>query len=345
MGKMIVDRRRFFKSFLITALFNTIIALFLTHLEYGAGFAINFIFSQSIGLSICTSILTGHFFLKNPTPLQHFIMILITLTLGAVLGSFLGAFILGMSLAGVFQGKPVSLLQLLGIGILFGSVITYFFFSQERIAQAKAEMQEERIKRLDSEKSALEAHLKMLQAQIEPHFLFNSLSTVLTLMDTDRKSAGRMLTDLIQFLRISLSKTRAQTTTIEHEMEMARAYLNIYQIRMGDRLQYHIEAEEDLKKKPIPPMLVQPLVENAIKHGLEPAVAGGLITIKAHEDNHRIRITVKDTGNGLDETGNGGFGLTNIRERLHSLYGQGGKLILMENRTGGVTATIEIPNG
>ncbi len=154
-----------------------------------------------------------------------------------------------------------------------------------------------------------------------------------------------MLTDLIQFLRISLSKTRAETTTIGHEMEMARAYLNIYQIRMGDRLQYHIQAEEDLKKKSIPPMLVQPLVENAIKHGLETAVTGGLITIEAHKDNHRIRITVKDTGKGLDETGNGGFGLTNIRERLHSLYGQDGKLILVENRAGGVTATIEIPNG
>ena len=342
---MIVNRRRFIKSLLITGLFNTIIALFLTHLEYGAGFAVNFIFSQSIGLSICTSILTGHFFLKNPTAFQHFIMILITLTLGAVLGSFLGAFILGMPLKGVFQGKPVSLFQLLGIGILFGSVITYFFFSQERIGQSKAEMQEERIKRLDSEKIALETHLKMLQAQIEPHFLFNSLSTVLTLMDTDRERAGKMLTDLIQFLRISLSKSRAETTTIGHEIEMARAYLNIYQIRMGNRLQYHIQVAEDLKKMPIPPMLVQPLVENAIKHGLEPAVAGGLITIKAHKDNQRIRITVRDTGNGLDETGNGGFGLANIRERLHSLYGQEGKLILMENRTGGMTATIEIPNG
>jgi sensor histidine kinase YesM len=345
MGNMILDRKRFIKSLLITALFNTIIALFLTILEYGAGFAVNFIFSQCIGLSICTSILMGHLFLKNPTAPQHFIMILITLTLGTVLGSFLGAFILGLSLSGVFQGKPVSLLQLLGIGILFGSVITYFFFSQERIAQAKAEIQEERIKRLDSEKSTLETHLKMLQAQIEPHFLFNSLSTVLTLMDIDRKKAGKMLTDLIQFLRISLSKTRAETTTIGHEMEMARAYLDIYQIRMGDRLKYRIQLEEDLKKMPIPPMLVQPLVENAIKHGLEPAVAGGRITIEAHKDEDRTRITVRDTGNGLDETGNGGFGLTNIRERLYSLYGERGTLILVENRSGGVTATIEIPNG
>jgi sensor histidine kinase YesM len=169
--------------------------------------------------------------------------------------------------------------------------ISRFFFSQERITQTKAEMREERIKRLGSEKSALEAHLKMLQAQIEPHFLFNSLSTVLTLMDNDPEKAGKMLTDLIQFLRVSLSKTRAGTTTIGQEMEMARAYLNIYQIRMGDRLQYHIQAEEDLKKISIPPMLVQPLVENAIKHGLEPAVAGGLITINAHKDNHQIMIT------------------------------------------------------
>lgn len=144
------------------------------------------------------------------------------------------------------------------------------------------------------------------QFLIEPHFPFNSLSTVLSLMDTDREKAGKMLTDLTRLLRISLSKARAETTTMDHEMEMAGAYLNIYRIRMGDRLRYLVDVEEDLKKKSIPPMLVQPLVENAIRHGL---------------------------------------GLTNIRERLHSLYGQSGKLTVVENRTGGVTATIEIPHG
>ena len=345
MGHTVMGRKRFIKSLLITALFNTFIALFLTQLEYGKGFAINFIFSQCLGLSICTSIMAGHLFLKNATALQHFFMILITMTLGATFGSLLGILFAGLPVTEIFQGRPALLFQLIFIGIVFGSIITYFFFSQERISQARAEMQEEQIKRLDSEKIALETHLKMLQAQIEPHFLFNSLSTVLSLMETDKEKAARMLTDLTQYLRVSLSKTRAENTTIGQEMEMARAYLDIYKIRMGDRLQYHIQSENGLKEKAIPPMLVQPLLENAVKHGLENNVEGGLITITTNSDHRKIRIAVADTGKGLGETSDAGFGLMNIRERLHSLYGQEGKLILEENRPKGLKVTIEIPHG
>ena len=345
MRHVAVDRKRYAKSLLITALFNTIIALFLTHLEYGCGFLVNFIFSQSIGLSICASILAGHLLLRNLNTLQHFFMILISMILGATLGSLVGIFLAGMPLISIFQGKPVPLFQLIGIGILFGSVITYFFFSQERISQVRAEAQEERIKRLDMEKKALETHLKMLQAQIEPHFLFNTLSTVLSLVDTDGERASRMLADLIRFLRVSLSKARAETTTLGNEMEMVRAYLNIYQIRMGDRLKYHILTDEGLQESVMPPMLLQPLVENAIRHGLEPAVDGGSVTIRAQDKKGNLRITVSDTGNGFDKNVEGGFGLKNIRDRLHSLYGPKGRLILEENRPGGVKATIEIPHG
>ena len=344
MNHVAIDRKRFIKSLLITALFNTVIAIFLTHLQFGGGFAVNFIFSQCIGISICSSILVGHLFFKNPSALQHFFMILITMTLGTVAGSLLGAFIAGLPI-GFAAGESVRLLQLLGIGILFGSIITYFFFSQERIAQAQAELQEERIRRLDSEKKVLETHLKMLQAQIEPHFLFNTLSTVLTLLDTDGKRAGRMLTDLIRFLRVSLSKTRAERSTVGDEMEMARAYLDIYQVRMGDRLRYHIQTDEGLKETEIPPMLLQPLVENAIRHGLEPTVHGGAVAIRAESTDRNLRITVSDTGKGFDKEQNGGFGLKNIRDRLHSLYGERGRLILEENRPHGLKATIEIPHG
>ncbi len=345
MGHMVIDRKRFIKSLSITALFNTIIALFLTHLEYGGGFAVNFVFSQCIGLSICTFIMVGHLLLKDPTGLQHFLLILTTMTLGALFGSLLGILLAGMPFTGIFQGKPVPFFQLLGLGILFGSIITYFFFSQERIAQAREQMQEERIRRLDVEKTALETQLRLLQAQIEPHFLFNTLSTVLSLVETDPIKAGHMLTDLIQFLRVSLSKTRAKSATIGQEMEMVRAYLDICRIRMGHRLRYRIQSNEDLKEKPIPPMLVQPLVENALKHGLEPNVEGGLVTVTVERDQHHIRITVADTGRGLNVSGNGGVGLTNIRDRLRSLYGKSGKLILEENRPNGLKATIEIPNG
>ena len=344
MHHMVFDGKRFVKSLLITTLFNTIIALFLTHLEYGDGFTVNFIFAQSIGISICVSIMTSHMIFKEPTPLQHFFMILISMTLGAVFGSLLGVLLAGIPLSWAFQGKPVPLSQLLGVGILFGTIITYFFFSQERITQAQAEAQEERIRRLDSEKRIIETHLRMLQAQIEPHFLFNTLSTVLSLLDTDGKKAARMLTDLIRFLRVSLSNTRAESSTVGDEMEMARAYLDIHRVRMGDRLQYHIRTDEGLKEKEIPPMLLQPLVENAIRHGLEPTVHGGVLTIRTESRNRSLRITVSDTGKGFDKDHSGGLGLENIRERLHSLYGSRGRLILEENRPHGFKATIEMPH-
>jgi LytS/YehU family sensor histidine kinase len=271
-------------------------------------------------------------------------MILITMTIGAVFGSLLAVVILGLPMITVFQGRPALLFQLVCIGILFGAIITYFFFSQERMAQTRNQMQEERIKRLDSEKRAIETHLKLLQAQVEPHFLFNSLSTVMSLVDTDREKARRMLTDLIHYLRVSLSKTRAEKSTIAQEMEMARAYLDIHKIRMGDRLKYRFHVEDGLGEESIPPMLLQPLVENAVKHGLEPSVNGGEVAITLERDNRAIRVTVTDTGKGLEQTGDAGFGLASIRDRLRSLYEDKGMLLLEENRPRGLKATIEIPH-
>ena len=340
---LVMDRKRVVKSLLLTALFNTVIALFLTFLDYGKGFVANFIVSQCIGISICGAILAGHFVVDTSSRLKHFFMIWVAMSIGAVSGSFLGAGIAGFPLKAVFLGKAALLFQLVSIGILFGAIITYFFFSQARISATRQQMQDERIKRLDSEKKALEAHLKMLQAQIEPHFLFNSLSTVLSLLDTDAKKAGRMLTDLIHYLRVSLSKSRAENTTVHQEMEMIRAYLNIWKIRMGHRLEYHIQVAEDVKTRYLPPMLVQPLVENALKHGLEPATDGGRVEIVAVGKKGGISITVADTGQGIDEFGDAGFGLGSIRERLRSLYGANARLLLSENQPRGLKATIEIP--
>lgn len=340
---LVMDRKRVVKSLLLTTLFNTVIALFLTFLDYGKGFAANFIVSQCIGISICSAILAGHFVVDTSSRLKHFLMILVAMSIGAVLGSLLGAGIAGFPLKAVFQGKAALLFQLVSIGILFGAIITYFFFSQAQISETRRQMQDERIKRLDSEKGALEAHLKMLQAQIEPHFLFNSLSTVLSLLNTDSKKAGRMLTDLIHYLRVSLSKSRAENTTVYQEMEMIRAYLDIWKIRMGDRLEYHIQVADDVKALAIPPMLVQPLVENALKHGLEPATDGGRVEIVAVGKNEVISITVADTGQGVDEFGDAGFGLGSIRDRLRSLYGGNARLVLSENQPRGLKATIEIP--
>jgi sensor histidine kinase YesM len=234
---------------------------------------------------------------------------------------------------------------LLFVGVLFGSIITYFFSSREQIAESQAQIQEEKIKRLTSEKKVAEAHLKLLQAQIEPHFLFNTLSNVLSLLDTDPKKGKSMLVDFVQYLRASLSKIREDKATLGQEMEMIRAYLSIFKVRMGDRLKYKIDLPKNLEAISFPPMLIQPLVENAIKHGLEPKIDGGEIRIGGEEKNGFLRLEVIDTGLGFTENRDPGLGLSSIRERLESIYGNRGRLILEENQPHGLKATIEVPHG
>jgi sensor histidine kinase YesM len=152
-----------------------------------------------------------------------------------------------------------------------------------------------------------------------------------------------MLVDLIHYLRTSLSKTRNKTTTIAQEMEMIRAYLNIFKIRMGDRLRYNIDIPDTIKDFPFPPMLIQPLVENAIRHGLEPKIEGGELSIRGKEKGDILQLEITDTGMGFNEDEDTGVGLSNVRERLQSLYGDKGHLILEENRSSGLKAIIEIP--
>jgi sensor histidine kinase YesM len=338
-----ITHKSVIKLLFYTFVFNTLIAIFLTAIKFGAGFPINFIISQCIGLSICTCVSITHYFFDNAGPILKAILVAAALTAGTVCGSYLGSFVSGLSPSILFEKH--SLLQFLFLGVMFGSIITYFFSSREQIAESQAQAQEEKIKRLTSEKKAAEANLKLLQAQIEPHFLFNTLSNVLSLLDTNSDKGKSMLVDFIQYLRASLSKIREQKATLGQEMEMIQAYLNIFKVRMGDRLHYKIDLPEKLKANTFPPMLIQPLVENAIKHGLEPKVDGGEIFISGKANDGRLRLEVVDTGDGFKGGKNIGMGLSNIRERLQSIYGKSGRLILEENQPHGLKATIEVPHG
>lgn len=190
-----------------------------------------------------------------------------------------------------------------------------------------------------------EINLKVLQAQIEPHFLFNTLSNVLSLLDTDPPKAKSMLGDFIQYLRKSISKIRGESATLGQEIEMIEAYLNIFKVRMGNRLRYRIDLPKHMEDLAFPPMLIQPLVENAIKHGLEPRVEGGEIFIRAEEKDGILRLEVVDTGLGFKEDHDSGMGLSNIRERLQSIYRDQGRLMIEENQPHGLKATIEVPHG
>jgi sensor histidine kinase YesM len=338
-----IAKKSFLEYLLYTFVFDTIIAFFLTAIHFGDIFLINFIISQCIGLSICTCVLIALHFFPSDQPIWQTLRVAAALITGGICGSYLGAIVSGLGPSILFE--RATLFQLLTIGVIFGSIITYFFSSREKIAESQAQAQEEKIKRLTSEKKAAEANLKLLQAQIEPHFLFNTLSNVLSLLDTDPSKGKSMLVDFIQYLRASLSKIREEKATLGQEMEMIRAYLNIFKVRMGDRLHYKIDMPEKLKANTFPPMLIQPLVENAIKHGLEPKVDGGEIFISGQAKDGLFRLEVVDTGDGFKEGKNFGMGLSNIRERLQSLYGNSSRLILEENQPNGLKATIEVPHG
>jgi len=337
----IINRRKTLTYLFYTVVFNTIIAIFLTSVKFGDGLVKNFIFSQCIGISICSCILIGLYFVKPKRPLIELFVIITAMIVGSVIGALLGSIATGIHpsifLQYGFAIRPVIL------GLLFGSIISYFFISRETISATKTLVQEERIKRLTSEKKAVESNLRLLQAQIEPHFLFNTLSNILSLLETDLDKGKCMLEDLIHYLRTALSKTRGDTTTIGQEMEMIRAYMNIFKVRMGERLRYNIDVPDKINDIPFPPMLIQPLVENAIKHGLEPKIEGGEVFIHGEENEEILRLEIADTGVGFYEDGNFGTGLSNIRERLQSLYGDKGRLILEENRPCGLKAIIEVP--
>jgi len=339
-----MNRGKLLRVLAITMGFNTLIAIFLTLIGYGRGLFINLIFSQSLGLSICSCVLAGEHWFHTLSPVRNTLIAVAAIGIGAVVGSLAASALSGVPLSLILWGESIPLYQLLILGLLFGSIITYFFHSREKMAQAQVLIQEERIKRLSLEKEGLETRLRLLQAQVEPHFLFNSLSNILSLLDTDLGIGKEMLADLIRYLRASLSRTRGKTTTLEQEMELIRAYMNIYRVRMGDRLRYHIEIPDHLKARPFPPMLVQPLVENAIRHGLEPKIEGGEISILAEERNDFLRLVVSDNGTGLDEKAAAGIGLSNIRERLQTLFDGQGRLILEENTPSGLKAILEVPN-
>jgi len=333
--------KQILRDFSYNILFCIIIALFLKWINFAdAGFIEYLIVSLSIGLTIHSLIMISSFFFGF-SPLSMLFSSVIAIIIGTAVGWLIGSAIIGrIHWISLFEK---GLFNVMILGIIFGTVIVYFFFSRYSISEKETLIQEERIKRLTSEKKTIETELRLLQAQIEPHFLFNTLSNILSLIDTDLETGKSMLVNLMQYLRTTLSKTRQDTSTIGREMELISAYLNIFKIRMGQRLRFKMDIPEKITNLAFPPMLIQPLVENAIKHGLEPEIEGGGILIRGEIAGDRIRIEITDTGHGFYENSDPGMGIENIRQRLQSLFGGRGRLILEENRPSGLKAIIEVP--
>ncbi|HEY4137644.1 MAG TPA: histidine kinase, partial [Casimicrobiaceae bacterium] len=226
-----------------------------------------------------------------------------------------------------------------------GLLISLIFFVKFRETRAAAALHKAEAERHLLSKQAIEAELKLMQAQVEPHFLFNTLASVQYLTETNPKEASALLGHLIDYLRAALPQLRASSTTLGKEVELVEAYLSILKMRIGGRMSFAIDLPPALKGHPFPPNLLISLVENAIKHGIEPAAAGGSITVSARRDGESVVVSVADTGRGLSATTTSGqgVGLTNVRERLAALYGARGRFTLESLAPNGARATLALP--
>lgn len=218
----------------------------------------------------------------------------------------------------------------------------WFSFSQQRDLALRAE-------RAEQSRQLAEVRLQMLKNQIEPHFIFNTLAHLKALIRVDAVAAERMADELSDFLRASLQSLREDRMTVAQDFELVRAYLALASLRMGTRLNVDLQMEPATAHLPVPPLMLQTLVENAIQHGLEPKVGPGQIGVSARLDasgpTHRLVLVVSDDGVGFGQAKNGGsgLGLVNIRERLATAYGSAAQLSLSANTPQGVVATLSLP--
>ncbi|HSS69440.1 MAG TPA: histidine kinase [Casimicrobiaceae bacterium] len=306
-----------------------------------------FISAQAVGLSIAYAVNAAQPW-ESPHPLRRLI--------GAVAAGTVVGMLLLLSIKGYIVGDPEYRLgDLHGHGapmrffgtavssLVLGLCVSLFFLLKIRDARTRAAMLKAEADRNLLSKQAIEAELKLMQAQVEPHFLFNTLASVQFLTETDPPKAGQMLGHLLAYLRAALPQLRSDSTTVAQEAELAGAYLSIMQMRMGSRLSFVIDVPPQLAAHRLPPMLLMSLIENAVKHGIEPQAAGGTIRVQAQRRGDRLVITVDDDGRGLGDKVGNGVGLTNLRARLAALYGSRARFALEENSPRGARATIEIP--
>ncbi|MFL9922977.1 histidine kinase [Herbaspirillum lusitanum] len=350
--------RELLRALLPTLVINVLCAAVVTYLMHiGTGFKQNLLIAMCIGLSAMLLIQGARtLFWGNGEPHKggFIAMLLVLAPLSFVIGNLVAEVILGTPIEALTLGQSNNIIGIIVLTLLACVGGTLFFWNREKIAalQAHASI---------IEKQAALAQLQMLQAQVEPHMLFNTLATLQTLIASEPLRATQMLDQLIHYMRATLTTSRSENTTLQKEFDLIQAYLGLMSLRMGLRLSYRLQLPEQLGSLKLAPMLLQPLVENSIRHGLEPKVEGGNCTVRASLHQGMLILSVFDTGQGLNagisynqppgilaegptlEGETMHFGLQNIRDRLHALYGPLAELILTHNVPAGTMAQITIP--
>ena len=282
------------------------------------------------------------------SPLWRALSVAAALIAGAFLGTVLVVWVKGRDLGHVFgdSDRLLSFGLTASIGLAAGTVAVAVMATRARIARTEADLMRSEADRQRLARKHAEAELKVIRAQIEPHFLFNTLANLSFLIKDNPNQALAMLENLIDYLHAAVPRLRGESSTLRNELTMASAYVSLLQIRMGERLQAVFDIPEELLAIHFPPMMLITLIENAIKHGLNELPEGGSIAVSARRSGHTLQLCVADTGVGLPQSGSQashGIGLTNVQERLASMYGERGCLALEPNVPRGTRATIEIP--
>lgn len=310
--------------------------------SFGAfSLTLHLVYAQCIGLAVWALFeLLGRFGTGWPRWLQ-LLALVFNVVAGYAAGSLLADALTGHSTRELWRAAPQ-----VGRGALIATLLASllalaWFFSRERLAHSHAQAEEAR-------RQAAEAQLRLLQSQLEPHMLFNTLATLRALIAVDTGRAQEMLDSLNAYLRATLAASRTTSHPLSAEFGRLADYLALMQVRMGERLQLRLDLPPELAAQPIPPLLLQPLVENAIRHGLEPARGGGCLRVSAYREGELLVLDVLDTGVGLlsepsaDPT-KPGFGLQQVRERLATQYGHAASLSLAPALGGGTLARVRLP--
>lgn len=329
-------------TFLLSCIIAVVIALISNSFSNVlASLPSNLVISNCIGLSIFLCLTLARFtFMRgfNGSTTARWVIYFGLVAIGAVGGNELAGLLVPLT-DPQFQftsgrGAVVAIV----CAFIAATIATDIRFNQAAKAQHRRDLER-------AERTAIEAQLRALQAQIEPHFLFNTLANLDALIATDAARARGLLANLIRYLRAALMHARSDNATLQTEMELLKAYLAIMTQRLPNRLSTQFDCDPDCLRLGFPAMLVQPLVENAITHGIEPAPQGGKITVSVQRSNEMLLISVDDTGVGLGKAMHPGTGagIENIRARLRALFGDAAKLVLEERTPQGTHAGIQVP--
>nr|WP_316639869.1 histidine kinase [uncultured Roseateles sp.] len=268
------------------------------------------------------------------------IVLFVGTALGWTVGSAAGNWLTGYNSPALYESSWRQAVAVMLFSLIPGLGLTLYFLARSRLSAAELRAQM-------AQRQAAENQLRLLESQLEPHMLFNTLANLRVLIGMDPRRAEAMLDQLIAFLRATLQASRTSSHPLSAEFARVEDYLALMKVRMGARLQSELSLPPELAGCLLPPLLLQPLVENAIKHGLEPHVDGGRLEISARRDGDSLLLQVRDTGAGLGVNPNPGtqFGLQQVRERLHTRYGDAASLSLdtAADERGGALATVRLP--